>query len=71
MPHLHLSLQSGNDLILKRMLRRHQTLDAVKFCERIQKIRPNTVFGADMIAGFRQKQMICIGVQCSILMTVI
>ena len=52
MPHLHLSLQSGNDLILKRMLRRHQTLDAVKFCERIQKIRPNTVFGADMIAGF-------------------
>ena len=52
MPHLHLSLQSGNDLILKRMLRRHQTLDAVKFCERIQKIRPDTVFGADMIAGF-------------------
>ena len=52
MPHLHLSLQSGNDLILKRMLRRHQTSDAVKFCERIQKIRPNTVFGADMIAGF-------------------
>ena len=52
MPHLHLSLQSGNDLILKRMLRRHQTSDAVKFCERIQKIRPDTVFGADMIAGF-------------------
>ena len=70
MPHLHLSLQSGNDLILKE-LRRHQTSDAVKFCERIQKIRPNTVFGADMIVGFRQKQMTCIGVQCSILMTVI
>tara|TARA_B100000927_G_scaffold38435_1_gene27548 strand:- start:23463 stop:24701 length:1239 start_codon:yes stop_codon:yes gene_type:complete len=52
MPHLHLSLQSGNDLILKRMLRRHQTSDALKFCERIQKIRPDTVFGADMIAGF-------------------
>ena len=52
MPHLHLSLQSVNDLILKRMLRRHQTSDAVKFCERIKKIRPNTVFGADMIAGF-------------------
>ena len=52
MPHLHLSLQSGYDLILKRMLRRHQTSEAVKFCERIQKIRPNTVFGADMIAGF-------------------
>ena len=52
MPHLHLSLQSGNDLILKRMLRRHLTSDAVKFCEKIQKIRPNTVFGADIIAGF-------------------
>ena len=52
MPHLHLSLQSGNDLILKRMLRRHQTSDAVKFCEKIQKIRPNSVFGADIIAGF-------------------
>ncbi|MAT22858.1 MAG: tRNA (N(6)-L-threonylcarbamoyladenosine(37)-C(2))-methylthiotransferase MtaB [Rhodobiaceae bacterium] len=52
MPHLHLSLQSGNDLILKRMLRRHQTSDAVKFCEKIRKIRPNSVFGADIIAGF-------------------
>ena len=52
MPHLHLSLQSGNDLILKRMLRRHQTEDAIKFCEKIREIRPNTVFGADIIAGF-------------------
>ena len=52
MPHLHLSLQSGNDMILKRMLRRHQTRDAITFCEKIQKVRPESVFGADLIAGF-------------------
>lgn len=52
MPHLHLSLQSGNDMILKRMLRRHQTKDAIAFCEKIQKVRPESVFGADLIAGF-------------------
>ena len=52
MPHLHLSLQSGNDLILKRMLRRHQPKDAIAFCEKVQKVRPESVFGADLIAGF-------------------
>ncbi|RFB79467.1 tRNA (N(6)-L-threonylcarbamoyladenosine(37)-C(2))-methylthiotransferase MtaB [Methylovirgula sp. 4M-Z18] len=52
MPHLHLSLQAGDDLILKRMKRRHSRADAVRFCERIRKLRPDIVFGADLIAGF-------------------
>ena len=52
MPHLHLSLQSGDDMILKRMKRRHSRADAVAFCERVRKLRPDIVFGADLIAGF-------------------
>jgi threonylcarbamoyladenosine tRNA methylthiotransferase MtaB len=52
MPHLHLSLQSGDDLILKRMKRRHQRADAIAFCERVRRLRPDVVFGADIIAGF-------------------
>lgn len=52
MPHLHVSLQSGSDLILKRMKRRHSRADAVAFCARIRALRPDTVFGADLIAGF-------------------
>lgn len=52
MPHLHLSLQSGDDLILKRMKRRHSRADAIRFCERLRALRPNIVFGADLIAGF-------------------
>jgi len=52
MPHLHLSLQSGDDLILKRMKRRHSRQDAVDFCERVRTLRPDVVFGADIIAGF-------------------
>ncbi|MFD0935694.1 MiaB/RimO family radical SAM methylthiotransferase, partial [Methylobacterium trifolii] len=52
MPHLHLSLQSGDDLILKRMKRRHTRADAVAFCEAVRRLRPGTVFGADLIAGF-------------------
>ncbi len=52
MPHLHLSLQSGDDLILKRMKRRHGRDDAVRFCERIRDLRPDVAFGADLIAGF-------------------
>ena len=52
MPHLHLSLQSGDDLILKRMKRRHLRDDAIGFCERMRALRPDIVFGADMIAGF-------------------
>ena len=52
MPHLHLSLQSGNDLILKRMKRRHTRADAVALCAEIRRRRPDVVFGADLIAGF-------------------
>jgi threonylcarbamoyladenosine tRNA methylthiotransferase MtaB len=52
MPHLHLSLQSGDDLILKRMKRRHLRADAIAFCETVRRLRPDTVFGADLIAGF-------------------
>ena len=52
MPHLHLSLQSGDDLILKRMKRRHSRDDAIRFCEEIKALRPDIVFGADVIAGF-------------------
>ncbi len=51
-PHLHLSLQSGDDLILKRMKRRHLRADAIRFCENLRAARPDIVFGADMIAGF-------------------
>jgi len=52
MPHLHLSLQAGDDLILKRMKRRHSRADAVAFCAKVRQIRPDFVFGADFIAGF-------------------
>jgi threonylcarbamoyladenosine tRNA methylthiotransferase MtaB len=52
MPHLHLSLQSGDDLILKRMKRRHLRGDAIAFCATVRRLRPDTVFGADLIAGF-------------------
>jgi threonylcarbamoyladenosine tRNA methylthiotransferase MtaB len=52
MPHLHLSLQAGDDLILKRMKRRHTRADAIAFCERVRQLRPDVVFGADIIAGF-------------------
>ncbi|MDA0701637.1 MAG: tRNA (N(6)-L-threonylcarbamoyladenosine(37)-C(2))-methylthiotransferase MtaB [Proteobacteria bacterium] len=52
MPHLHLSLQAGDDMILKRMKRRHSRADAVTLCAEIRRRRPDTVFGADLIAGF-------------------
>jgi threonylcarbamoyladenosine tRNA methylthiotransferase MtaB len=52
MPHLHLSLQAGDDLILKRMKRRHSRADAIGFCEQARRLRPDLVFGADIIAGF-------------------
>jgi threonylcarbamoyladenosine tRNA methylthiotransferase MtaB len=52
MPHLHLSLQHGDDLILKRMRRRHSRADAVRFCNEARRLRPDIVFGADLIAGF-------------------
>jgi threonylcarbamoyladenosine tRNA methylthiotransferase MtaB len=52
MPHLHLSLQSGDDLILKRMKRRHSRKDAVEFCAQVRWLRPDIALGADIIAGF-------------------
>ncbi|WP_454615999.1 tRNA (N(6)-L-threonylcarbamoyladenosine(37)-C(2))-methylthiotransferase MtaB [Bradyrhizobium cenepequi] len=52
MPHLHLSLQSGDDLILKRMKRRHSRQDAIQFCAQVRRLRPDMAFGADIIAGF-------------------
>ncbi len=52
MPHLHLSLQAGDDLILKRMKRRHSRDEAIAFCEQVRRLRPDVVFGADIIAGF-------------------
>lgn len=52
MPHLHLSLQAGDDLILKRMKRRHSRDDAIRFCAEIRALRPDMVYGADLIAGF-------------------
>jgi threonylcarbamoyladenosine tRNA methylthiotransferase MtaB len=52
MPHLHLSLQAGDDMVLKRMKRRHLRADAIAFCEQVRRLRPDMVFGADIIAGF-------------------
>ena len=52
MPHLHLSLQSGDDMILKRMKRRHLRNDAIGFCDQVRRLRPDIAFGADIIAGF-------------------
>jgi threonylcarbamoyladenosine tRNA methylthiotransferase MtaB len=52
MPHLHLSLQHGDDLILKRMKRRHSRADAIAFTDQVRRLRPDVVFGADIIAGF-------------------
>ncbi|BCW87382.1 Threonylcarbamoyladenosine tRNA methylthiotransferase MtaB [Alphaproteobacteria bacterium SO-S41] len=52
MPHLHLSLQAGDDMILKRMKRRHLRADAIAFCAEARRLRPDVAFGADLIAGF-------------------
>jgi threonylcarbamoyladenosine tRNA methylthiotransferase MtaB len=52
MPHLHLSLQSGDDMILKRMKRRHSRTDAIGFCSQVRRLRPDIALGADIIAGF-------------------
>ena len=52
MPHLHLSLQAGDNMILKRMKRRHAREDAIAFCHEARRLRPDMVFGADLIAGF-------------------
>src|SRR5260370_4135790 len=52
MPHLHLSLQSGDDMILKRMKRRHSRKNAIEFCAQVRSLRPDIALGADIIAGF-------------------
>jgi threonylcarbamoyladenosine tRNA methylthiotransferase MtaB len=52
MPHFHLSAQSGDDLILKRMKRRHARADTIAFCDAVRRRRPDAAFGADLIAGF-------------------
>ena len=52
MPHFHLSAQSGDDMILKRMKRRHSRKDTIAFCEQVRRMRPDAAFGADLIAGF-------------------
>jgi threonylcarbamoyladenosine tRNA methylthiotransferase MtaB len=52
MPHLHLSLQSGDDLVLKRMKRRHSRAEAIALCEKVRRLRPGSALGADLIAGF-------------------
>jgi threonylcarbamoyladenosine tRNA methylthiotransferase MtaB len=52
MPHLHLSLQAGDDLVLKRMKRRHSRADAIRFCQDVRRLRPDMAFGGDIIAGF-------------------
>ena len=52
MPYLHLSLQSGDDMILKRMKRRHGRADAIAICDDLRRLRPDMAFGADLIAGF-------------------
>ena len=52
MPHMHISLQAGDDMVLKRMKRRHLRQDALDFCEKVRSLRPDVVFGADIIAGF-------------------
>ena len=52
LPHIHLSLQSGDNMILKRMKRRHSREEAIKLCNRLKKARPEISFGADLIVGF-------------------
>ena len=59
MPHLHLSLQAGDDMVLKRMKRRHLRNDAIAFCEEVKRLRPDMVFGADIIAGFPTETKRC------------
>ncbi len=52
MPHMHISLQAGDNMVLKRMKRRHSREDALEFCHKVRQLRPDMVFGADIIAGF-------------------
>ena len=59
LPSVHLSIQSGNNIILKRMKRRHQREDVIKVCEKSEK-RPEVTFGADLIVGFQQRMKKCL-----------
>ena len=59
MPHLHLSLQAGDNMILKRMKRRHSREDAIAFCNQVRRLRPDVAFGADIIAGFPTRPRPC------------
>jgi threonylcarbamoyladenosine tRNA methylthiotransferase MtaB len=61
MPHLHLSLQAGDNMILKRMKRRHQREDAIAFCSTARRLRPDVAFGADLIAGFPTETEVMFG----------
>ena len=67
MPHLHLSLQSGADLILKRMKRRHSRADAVRFCADLRRRRPDVVIGADIIVGFPTETEAQFEASCSLI----
>lgn len=66
MPHLHLSMQSGDDMILKRMKRRHSRADAIGFCAQARRLRPDVVFGADLIAGFPTETEAMFAATCDI-----
>lgn len=66
MPHLHLSLQSGDSMILKRMKRRHVREDAIRLCEELRRRRPGIVFGADLIAGFPTESEAMFANTCSL-----
>ena len=64
MPHLHLSLQSGDDLVLKRMKRRHLRDDAIRFCEEAKRLRPDMTLVLTSLWGFQPKQMQCSRIPC-------
>jgi threonylcarbamoyladenosine tRNA methylthiotransferase MtaB len=66
MPHLHLSLQHGDNLILKRMKRRHAREDAIEFCANVRRMRPELSFGADLIAGFPTESEEAFANSCSL-----
>jgi len=66
MPHFHISLQSGDDMILKRMKRRHNRKQSIKFCQKLKKIRPNILLGADLIAGFPTETNIMFNNTCTL-----
>ena len=64
MPHFHISAQSGSDMILKRMARRHARGDILAFCDAVRRARPEAVFGADMIAASPPRPKRCSPTRC-------